>query len=294
MKFQYFSNKIQGSAPLGFIGLDRFINATRTPKNKEVFEAIGKASAEGNLELKAELKQNNLYYFTPCVVVNERRKYSHIIKWTGLLVLDFDKIDNALELKQHLFESFDFVIASWISPSKRGVKAFVKIPVVTSTDDFKRHFKAIEQVFEAYDGFDTTAKNCVLPLFQSYDADILYRTDATTFTEQCEIEEYNPEPVKVIQFESTAFDSLRAVAMIKSSINKITSEGHPQIRGASIFAGGLVASGYLQQYECEQLVESLIRSNEYLSKGISGYVSTSRWGIKQGLNKQIILENNVR
>ena len=80
MRFQYYSNNATQPMPLGFISLDRFINGIRSPKQSTVdlLDKIAKASTEGDMTLKSELKKG-LYAFTPCVHVKEKRKYSDII-----------------------------------------------------------------------------------------------------------------------------------------------------------------------------------------------------------------------
>lgn len=289
MKFQYFSNKVNNPTPKGYVTLEQFIQGHRNPsdKLKDVFHQIASASSER----KAHLKQNYLHYFTPCVNLNGGRKYTDIQSWTGLLVLDFDKIDNAPEIKQRIFDENSWIIASYLSPSGKGVKCLASIPECQSTDEFKERFYAMSKVVSKYPGFDSTSKNCVLPLFQSYDPELLYREDATTFEGREVVPNaYVPSKVAPIYIQGTDHDLQSVHNIISYSINKITSDGHPQVRGTSITLGGYVASGYIGQHEAEQLMENLIRSNGYLAKGIAGYVSTSKWAIKQGMSNQLILE----
>ena len=244
------------------------------------------------MELKAKLKQNNLYYFTPCVHLDYGRKYSNVIDFTGLLVLDFDHVHNAEELKQHLFDEYSYIVSAWLSPSKMGVKAFVRIPIVNSVDTFKEYFYAITEIMECYDGFDTCNKNAVLPLFQSYDSNLLYRANATVFIERKKDElAYNFTPKPITFVETTDKDKTSVYNILKAGIEKITTNGHPQMRSTSLAAGGYVASGYLSFHEAEQFIYSLIENNEYLRKGIKGYKGTATWAINQGTNRQLKLNS---
>src|SRR3989304_490792 len=134
MIFNYYPAVISKSTPLGDITLDRFISSIKYPKKKilDIFYKIEEASMNGDKQEKARLK-SNLYYFTPCVYVKDGRKYENIINWTGLLALDFDKLPSkkyAEEERDSIFSEYKFIIASWISPSRLGVRALVKIPVV--------------------------------------------------------------------------------------------------------------------------------------------------------------------
>ncbi len=188
---------IKSSIPLGNVTLEYFINAIRNPKIdiKHIFERIRIAEEVGDMATKQALK-SKLYSFTPCVYVQGARKYENIKHWTGLLVLDFDhlEVDYAVEFKSYLFDEYKFIIAAWLSASRHGVRALVKIPQAKSVEEFKQYFAAIERHLNCYNGFDKAPKNCILPLFFSYDAEILYRDNAQTWDEK--YIEPIPPPVK--------------------------------------------------------------------------------------------------
>src|SRR5690625_3187116 len=125
--------------------------------------------------------------FTPSVMVQpgKGRKYDNIDHFTGLLLLDFDSVgskEDASKFKASIFDNYSFIFACWLSSSGRGVRAIVRIPRVDSIDRFKLHFAAIEQEFNRYKGFDRATKNPILPLFYSYDPNILYRENPDVFT----------------------------------------------------------------------------------------------------------------
>ena len=162
------------------VSFRRFLTFTAEPGIRiiEVFELIEKAEQECNKEEKARLKQTYLVFFGVCVIVSKKRNYESILYFTGLLVLDFDHLENAAEFKQFLFEEYRCIIACWLSPSRRGVKAIVRIPAVETVEQFKEYFFGIAAEMDQYNGFDHSGQNCVLPLFQSYDPDLLERDDA--------------------------------------------------------------------------------------------------------------------
>ena len=184
--FNYYDADIKSSIPLGNVTLEYFINAIRNPKIdiKHIFERIRIAEEVGDMATKQALK-SKLYSFTPCVYVQGARKYENIKHWTGLLVLDFDhlEVDYAVEFKLYLFNEYKFIIAAWLSASRHGVRALVKIPQAHSVEEFKQYFAAIERHLNCYNGFDKAPKNCILPLFFSYDAEILHRDNAQTWDE---------------------------------------------------------------------------------------------------------------
>ena len=106
MKFQYYPANVKITKSLGELTLEQFIESVRNPKDKikKCFLEIQAAAENGDEELKAKLKTENLYYFTPSVYTDgEGRSYSNIIDFTGLMVVEFDKVDFAEELKHYIF-----------------------------------------------------------------------------------------------------------------------------------------------------------------------------------------------
>lgn len=290
--FQYYPAYVNSTKPIGLVSLDDFVNSIKSPseKIKDVFRQISEAETAGNMLLKSELKQNNLFYFTPCVLLDRYRRYTNIYEFNGISVMDFDHIDNAPEFKNFVFTNCPFIIAAFLSPSKKGVKFLVKIPVVSSTDEFKEYFYGLGQLFEKYRGWDGTPQNCVLPLFLSYDPDILYRHNATTWEKKGKtLNSFKESLAPVMKIDTTDDEKRTILENCQKAFDKIMDNGHPQVIAAGVSLGGYVASGYLDQSEAEQFIFGLIRSNSYLSKGVEGYCKTARTAIQTGLKSQIIL-----
>jgi hypothetical protein len=284
--FNYYAAEINKSRPLGTVTLTQFFEAIKNPKPHilEIYDRIYRADQEGNKELKAELK-THLYSFTPCVVINGRRRYEDIVSFTGLMMLDFDKIDNAQEFKEFLFNTYDFIIGTWLSASKRGVRALVNIPYVETVDEFKSLFAGIEhEEMGQYHGFDTAPKNPVLPLFLSHDPDI-YIGDTQGIWNIT----YNPpvsKPVEQYKFDG---DPTRVERIIKSAIDKITDNGHPQLRSAAYTMGGYVGSGNISMNRAVEFIHQLIDHNEYLSIKPAVYKRTAEEMIIKGSNDPLYL-----
>lgn len=289
--FQYYSGNIHESHPRGWVNLDQFLNANRSPKEhtQELFRQIAYYSSVGDMTTKAKLKER-LYSFTPCVHISEKRAYKYIVGFTGLLVLDFDKILNATDFKDFLFQSYNCIIASWLSPSKMGVKALVKIPVVQTTDEFKELYFGIAGEMWQYNGFDGSGQNAVLPLFQSWDEDMLIRNNPTTWVKK---------GVKIDNFQTSAINhnpvncsdetQKKIIKIINTGINKITDNGHPQLRGVCIAVGGYVANNYINYQDAITQIFNRIENNSYLKKGIPGYKKTAEWAVNYGLSKPLEL-----
>ena len=281
--FNYYDADIKSSIPLGNVTLDYFINAIRNPKIdiKHIFERIRIAEEVGDMATKQALK-SKLYSFTPCVYVQGARKYENIKHWTGLLVLDFDhlEVDYAVEFKSYLFDEYKFIIAAWLSASRHGVRALVKIPQAKSVEEFKQYFAAIERHLNCYNGFDKAPKNCILPLFFSYDAEILHRDNAQTWDEK--YIEPIPPPVKqyIINDKTSAVERI-----IAKKINIIVDSGHPQLRAAAYLLGGYVGGGHIDHSDAVSIIHNLIESNAYLSQKASIYKKTAVQMINKGVNQ---------
>jgi hypothetical protein len=267
---------------------------TVQPKDeiKNVFNQIAQAQADGNKELKDELKQKHLYYFTPSVHIKERRRYADIVRFTGLLQLDFDGIEDAVALKEYLYYTYKFLRAVWLSPSRKGIKAIAHIPVVNTVDEYKEYWYGIAAEMEDIEGFDPITQNPTQPLFQSWDTDLMYHSDPEIWTTKGKKNIPEPAPIdpEVLKnIEATQGDKLRVVEMIKTGMKNITAPGHFMLRALTYAVGGYVASGYIDRFEAESLVCALIESHDYLSKGVSGYQKTAKEMITKGMNEPIIL-----
>jgi hypothetical protein len=197
-----------------------------------------------------------------------------------------ESVEYAKEFKEYLFNKNKFIISSWLSASKRGVRAVVKIPVCTSVDEFKHYFNAIERELNCYNGFDPAPKNCVLPLFISYDPEILTRTDYTTWKQK-----YIPlEKPPVIQY--IVSDKTNVIEkIILNRINTITDSGHSILRATAYLLGGYVGAGYVDYNYSIQMINNMIDSHHYLSQKGYVYKKTAKTMIDKGINQPTYLQN---
>lgn len=285
--FNYYPANIKDTSAIGIVSLDRFIKSVKNPKEetKHIFDQIKLADERKDQAEKQKLK-SKLYYFTPCVIVNQKRLYTDIKEFTGLVTLDFDKLDEdyAKEFKQELFNEFKFIIACWLSASKRGVRALVKIPICNSVEEFKQYFMGLEFELGIYKGFDTAPKNCVLPMFMSYDKDILVRTDYSVWNKK-----YIPIERPVVK-QYIISDKSNSIELIMfNAINKIVDNGHPQLRAAAFSLGGYVGAGLIDEYNAISIIDKLIDTNAYLSQKDDIYKKTARTMIKKGQTKPLYL-----
>ena len=192
MKIPFYKNGIKNSFCDGYVSIDRFVEANRNPKPSiaKLLSDIKKASADNDKKLKTQLKEK-LIFFTPSVIIplEERRKYGNIESFTGMAQLDFDGLDveKAIEFKEFLFENYKEFYCVYLSPSKKGVKGIMRIPICKEVKEYQDYYRAIEEEFETYDGFDPAPKNAVLPLYISHDVFIRYRENAKVWSIKKEV-----------------------------------------------------------------------------------------------------------
>lgn len=295
VSFFYYPANVHIPTPLGRVTFAQFLKANKEPKDEIVslFSQIEEATKKGDLELKGKLKEK-LFYFTPCVETDGiGRCYSNIRGFTGLMVLDFDKLDNAPAFKQFLFDNLKCVVAAYLSPSKKGCKFIVRIPKCQTIDEFKSYFYGLGFYMEKYEGFDPSTQNCILPLYLSYDPELLYREDAEVW----DIKGEKLDEFKVFEGEIEVLEDVseeeraRVKKIIKGSMDKIVDTAHYIVRSTALCGGGYVASGYYSQEEMEDMIIDMIEKNEYCKKNLSGYKKTAKEMIVKGMKSPLYLKD---
>jgi hypothetical protein len=245
--------------------------------------------AENPAEKRAAKQQ--LYSFTPSVYIEkgDKRKYSNIKYYTGLMQIDLDGIEDhriADDLKHWLFEQ-DECVCSYFSPSG-NVKGLIHIETPVNKDHYKRLFNSIEEKYEQTGYFDIATKNLVLPLFLSVDENILWRPieDTTPWIRE-KIKQKNfvhHSATPTYDFEDPNENpERRTLSILKNKFDNINDFGHPQVRSAALVLGSRVGAGYIAKVDAEIAISNFIRSNQYLSKDVDGYIKTAYWGIAEGI-----------
>ncbi|MDR1019052.1 MAG: hypothetical protein LBM02_10180 [Lachnospiraceae bacterium] len=302
-QFQYYPAKVYVTKPLGIITLRRMLESIRNPKEniKEVLRKIQQATKDGNNELKSKLKSENLFYFTPSVMSDGLgRRYENVMDYNGLMVVEFDKIAFAEELKVALFKEIKSIIAAFISPSGMGCKFIVKIPKPKDKDEYKEYFCGLAYHLDKIEGFDIANYNPLLPLFLSWDPNILIRTDAKTWTGKGEkinaFDLNKPISKELVNQDKSEFEKKYVLKIINKMFDSIYDNAHPQVISKSLIVGGYIASGYITEFDAISLINSKIECNSYMAKDVRGYKRTALEFLKKGQSSPVILhtENKLR
>lgn len=150
-----------------YITMQQALDRIKSGKSKQIVDTL---RAEPDKDSRNEIKLN-----LPSVVFAgkfEGRKDKTIEEHSGYVVLDFDHLDNLIELKQAIFKE-PFILACWISPSGDGVKAIARIK---HKDKHRGHYKSLIKHFEPL-GVNPDPKNinegrlC----FESFDRELLQK-----------------------------------------------------------------------------------------------------------------------
>lgn len=167
--------------------LYKVLERIRAGKSKDLIYYAG----ESNTIKEYDKRKREL----PCIVFSgefKERSKKGLVEHSGLMVIDFDKIEKKEELDLLVSElkNNKHIVTVFVSPSNYlknkikgyGVKAVVKIPSCKEKDH-SRYFKAFNDEF-SYDYFDVSNSNVDRVCFESYDPNIYINYDA---------EVYNPE-----------------------------------------------------------------------------------------------------
>lgn len=141
-------------------------------KNGKSKDTVIKVRA-GNSELKKKL---------PCIIFSgtfSQRNSKSLIAHSGLMVLDFDKVDKPENFKKTLTKNNHFYLL-FISPSGNGVKGVVKIPPCSGTE----HEKIFRQFIKDFDFKFVDASGCNVDrvCFESYDPEIYINEKSVIYT----------------------------------------------------------------------------------------------------------------
>ena len=296
VKFQYYPSSVYETVPLGFCSLREMLSAIKTPKDTilKIFKEIEEASKAGDKKRKDKLK-SQLYYMNPCCVMDGKgRKYENIERFTGILLVDIDNLeeDVAKALKTYLFDTYDFVIASYLSVSKKGVKVLVRIPVALDVNDFKSYFYGLMSSWQYIKNMDYAPQNPSLPAYLTYDTEILIRENPSIFNRRgVKVDEFKTYVGEKIEVEATEEDREKILKILTSMVSKIIDSGHYILRSTALCGWGYCGAGYFSEDEMEDILFNLVDDNGYLSLKHKAYKKTILDMKNIGMSAPLTLEN---
>lgn len=290
LKFQWYKNGIKTVKAGGFITLKQLIDCIISPKADmlEAFELIKKAGKEKNKEEKDRLKAEKLFFTTPSAIFDPIRNYESVKEFLPIGVFEYDDVEYAEELRDYIFEKRKDCIFAFCSPSFTGSKfIFLFGETPTSIDHYKKLWFGIAHDLDKFRGLDLSNERLTQPLYNSYDPNAKFRKDAVGIISRgYKITAFIPFESSEIEIpEEVDEESIsQCYSIVGSLINRICDQGHNQVLSASFLSSGFCSYYGIDTNEMWDFLEDKIRSNDYLSKGTEGYLTSAKTMFNKGLN----------
>lgn len=272
-------------------------------KSKYLVDLVRKAETK---EIADKLKQN-----LPCIVFGgefKERNKEGLINHSGLMVVDFDKYPSDDIMFDHLHElkKNNHFVSLFISPSGKGIKGVVSIPVCNKIEH-EKYFKAFNKHYQ-YDYFDKSNCNVDRVCFESSDPNIYINYNAkiyepTLIDEGFDVKEkvplipINDEDLiieKIMKFnwskdfvegERNSFIFDLAGAFCEYGVSENTALGYIQNN---------VITGDFSESECKNTIKSAYKRRSFNSKYFENYqqIDKIKSDLKKG-KKEVIQKYNI-
>ena len=113
-----FMDSIEGSN-MRIVEIQKVLKEIKTERWKEQVEGIQYHISNGDIK-EADSAKRKLSAFTISATFKEKRNKESVNSYSGLLHLDYDKLDNVQELKAKVI-NMPLTYSAFISPSGRGL-----------------------------------------------------------------------------------------------------------------------------------------------------------------------------
>ena len=208
-----------------------------------------------------------------------RRSDDALMEHSGVTILDFDKLEDVIQVKRQLAED-KYIFAIWVSPSGNGLKALVQLKFPEKHRD---QFNALINYFSKNYGInlDKSGKNESRACFESYDSDLVINTDAEVYSgvlvDQVELQKINALD------KGTDYRKLN----IAARIIRLAEDGekHHALLKAATLVGGYIAAGKIEEVEAIRVLTREIAKRDVDS--LENAKITIQDGIAHGKNLPI-------
>jgi len=161
--------------------LDEILNRFKIGLYAYLIRPLRQLYRDGNKESYDRLKRT-LDAVTFCASFLRVRKVDHAIDYTGYIILDIDKLTDALLASvRATIENCEFTLACFLSPSGQGLKVLVQVS--TGIKDHLMSFKSAVFYFEKLTGveIDKSGSDVTRLCFVTFDPALYYNKGATIF-----------------------------------------------------------------------------------------------------------------
>tara|TARA_R110002051_G_scaffold324910_1_gene424547 strand:+ start:2033 stop:4387 length:2355 start_codon:yes stop_codon:yes gene_type:complete len=178
MRVSYFKNVVS-TTPL--VNSKCVLKVLDSVKNGEYKTQVANVRVEVD-----KTKRNQLKAKLPLVTFGgtfTTRGNSNLKKHSGLICLDFDDIIDLDQLRESI-NSDEFTFSSFVSPSGKGLKVLVKIPLVNNNDNYQDYYIEAQNHFNKYAITDDAPKAIGSCCYLSYDEHLYLNSDSKLFTDK--------------------------------------------------------------------------------------------------------------
>ena len=218
-----------------------------------------------------------------------KRTDDSLLYHSGLIVLDFDHVD--VGRAKSALAGDKYIMACWESPSGEGVKALVE---VTNTERHRDHYRSLTRYFADQYALelDSTGENESRACFESYDPDIVVKTDYERYggmlSERSQNQELKPSG------GWTDFQKVNIAAMMIAKAEH--GEKHNVLVKASTLMGGYIESGIVEEDVARWVLQREIEKRDIES--LEGALKAIDDGIRKGkqlpISEVINTEDRIR
>ena len=194
--------------------LDEILNRFKIGIYAYLIRPLRQMYRDGNKEGYDRLKKT-LYAVTFCASFFKVRKADHAADYTGLIILDLDKLTDALLVSVRAsIENCEYTLACFLSPSGQGLKVLVQV-----STGIKEHLMAFNCVVDYYEKItgvviDKSGSDVTRLCFVTWDPALHYNKGARIFNP------YNFQPViEPVNKEAEQDDSKDSLLILHADTN---------------------------------------------------------------------------
>jgi len=241
------------------VSIFKSVKDPNSPFNKDVLYALERIKT-GNSKLQIDqlrVMSDDDYAKNKSVLPGvcfagkfKTRSASGLVQHSGLITLDFDKLENIEEAEKlrNKIKKDEYVFAAWISPSGKGIKVLVKIP--PEPKKHKGYFEALREYFN-HPNWDNSGSDVSRFCFESYDPKIYINYDSARWIEiaQPDVEDVGcKEPLIAVQSSNIIVQNLLTWWQSKYGMTKGAKNNNLYILAKAFFDFGISESE--AQMEC--------------------------------------------
>ncbi len=222
----------------------------------------------------------------------KKRESKSLVQSTGLAILDFDEVEDLPMTRQTLIED-PFIHCVFVSPRGNGLKALVKIPSVSSDQEFKQYFYSLQK---RYPDADPSGKDIARFCFMSYDPEIHFNPTSDLWVEK--VEQGTQGTIDIPAVQKVRTDYKKAGIAIKMIENATSGNRNNTILKAGRLMGGLISAGEVNELDILDFAQEAIHQKD--PESFRENFNTFRKGIANGkmtpiqLDEQREIEQEVK